>query len=600
MDVSGEYRARQAKWVKRREVEQRWFISIGNWRLFLGVATAVLAWMAYAKPDFIRPFTPSYSSLSLPVACFVGLVILHQRVIRRRTFAERAIRYSQQGLDRVADKWAGTGSQGENFSNPTHIYADDLDIFGRGSLFELLSNARTAAGEKKLAGWLLAPASRRDAMERQHAVAELAPKLDLREEMALLGEDIKSSIDADALAAWGAAPAVRFPPALRAGAVCLALLGLAALVLKVADLLPLWPLLVILGVNAVLMFVFRKQTEQVEGAIESAAHQLPLISLLVERLEREQFECIGLARLRMALATEGVPASRSIAHLNRWLELLDSSDHIILRVLGPLTLYKQQLVMAIEAWRARNGTAIGNWIHALAEFEALSSLSALHYERTSWTFPDLNASAVAEFSATELGHPLIPGALAVRNSVELNSACRLLIVSGSNMSGKSTLLRAVGLNTVLAWAGAPVFADTLSLSALQVGASLRVSDSLQDNRSRFFAEITRLRQIVDLTQGPVPVLFLLDELLSGTNSHDRLIGATGLVKGLLKANTIGLLTTHDLALAQLDQQGAFAARNVHLEDRIVDGKMEFDYHLRPGVVTHSNALELMRSIGLDI
>ena len=184
--------------------------------------------------------------------------------------------------------------------------------------------------------------------------------------------------------------------------------------------------------------------------------------------------------------------------------------------------------------------------------------------------------------------------------MELAGACRLLIVSGSNMSGKSTLLRAVGLSTVLAWAGAPVCATELAITRLQVGASLRVFDSLQDNRSRFFAEISRLRQIVDLTHEKTSVLFLLDELLSGTNSHDRLIGATGVVRGLMAAHTIGMMTTHDLALTQLAGEVAFAARNVHLEDRIVEGKMEFDYHLRSGVVTHSNALELMRSIGLEI
>ena len=168
------------------------------------------------------------------------------------------------------------------------------------------------------------------------------------------------------------------------------------------------------------------------------------------------------------------------------------------------------------------------------------------------------------------------------------------------MSGKSTLLRTIGLNTVLAWAGAPVNARELKLSPLQTGASIRVMDSLQDNRSRFFAEITRLRNIVDLLRGATPVLFLLDELLSGTNSHDRRIGAAGLVKGLLRGNTIGLLTTHDLALVEIADDFGLGAANVHFEDRITDGKMEFDYRLRPGIVTHSNALELMRAVGLDV
>jgi len=584
-----EYRARQAQWTARQQMAQRSFVAIGNWRLFTAVSAIVLAWFAFGK-DAVTPW-----SLLAPLGVFIGLVVWHQRVLRRRTFAERAIRYCQQGMNRIQDAWAGGGNQGEGFRDPNHIYADDLDVFGRGSLFELLCSARTAAGEKMLADWLLAPASLPVAAGRQEAVRELAPKLDLREEMALLGEDIKSSVNAETLRVWGLAAPVLFPPMLRWAALGMAVIGVSALALKLAEVVPLWPLLVIIGINAALMFAFRKQTAQVEGSIESSAHELGLLSLLVERLEGESFQSPMLMSLRGALATSGVPASKRIQHLNRWLELLDSSDHIVLRILEPLTLYKRQVAMAIEAWRVCNGAAIGGWIQALAEFEALSSFGALHYERPDWSFPVLAESGGAHFSATDMGHPLISSAVSVRNSLELGEGCRLLIVSGSNMSGKSTLLRAVGLNTVLAWAGAPVCAGALVLSRLQVGASLRVSDSLQDNRSRFFAEISRLRQIVDLTQNSIPVLFLLDELLSGTNSHDRLIGATGIVRGLLAANTIGLLTTHDLALTQIE-----AARNVHLEDRIIEGKMEFDYRLRPGVVTHSNALELMRSIGLEI
>jgi hypothetical protein len=589
-----EYRARQAQWTARQQIAQRSFIVIGNWRLFTAVAAIVLAWFAFGK-EAVTPW-----SLLAPVCVFVALVVWHQRVLRRRTFAERAIRYYQHGLNRIQDTWAGKGNPGDAFRDANHIYAEDLDVFGKGGLFELLCGARTAAGEKTLAAWLMAPASLDVPAERQRAVRELAARLDLREEMALLGEDVRSSIDAEAMRGWGTAAPVVFPMALRFCALGLAAIGIVALILKLAEVAPLWPLLVVIAINAVLLFAFRKPMAAVEAAAESAAHQLSLLSLLVERLEGESFQGPLLVRLRNAFATGGVAASRRIRQLNRWLELLDSSDHIILRILEPLTLYKRQIVMAIEAWRASHGTAIGQWIEALAEFEALSSLSSLHYERPGWSFPELDGSGGARLVATEMGHPLIASAVSVRNSLELGSDCRLLIVSGSNMSGKSTLLRAVGLNTVLAWAGAPVCAGALKVSRLQVGASLRVSDSLQDNRSRFFAEISRLRQIVDLTQQPTPVLFLLDELLSGTNSHDRLIGATGVVRGLLAANTIGLLTTHDLALAQLEQDASFAARNVHLEDKIVGGKMEFDYHLRPGIVTHSNALELMRSIGLEI
>ena len=594
MNPLEEYRARHAKWSAQQHLTQRSFNSIGNWRLIIAIAAVIIGWLAFGKNYF------SGWWLTAPLIIFIGLVAWHQQVFRRRTFADRAMRFYDQAINRVQDNWSGLGSQGEGFKDVNHIYADDLDIFGRGSLFELLSSARTGAGERTLANWLLAPATLQDATERQDAIRELAPKLDLREEMALLGEDIKSTVNAEALAAWGAAPVVPFPAALRVGAIFLALAGLTALILRFAGTWPTWPLVLVLGINASVMFGFRERVSQVESSIESAAHNLSLLSLLVNRLTREQFSSPYLARLHSALLTEGTPASRRITHLDRWLELLDSSDHVILRVIGPIALYKQQLVMAIEAWRKDSGVEVGRWIQSLAEFEALSSLGALHYERPEWAFPALNTAPRTHFEAIDLGHPLIASALAVRNNLTLDGDCRLLIVSGSNMSGKSTLLRAVGLNTVLAWAGAPVCASALSISRLQVGASLRVSDSLQDNRSRFFAEISRLRQVVELTKGPIPVLFLLDELLSGTNSHDRRIGAAGVIRGLLAAKTLGLLTTHDLALAQLDQDAGAAVRNVHFEDKITNGKIEFDYHLRPGVVTHSNALELMRSIGLEI
>jgi DNA mismatch repair ATPase MutS len=266
-----------------------------------------------------------------------------------------------------------------------------------------------------------------------------------------------------------------------------------------------------------------------------------------------------------------------------------------MRVIGPLLLWRQQIAMRIEAWRQKTGSGIGGWIRAVGEFEALSSIAALAFERPEWSFPELVDGTPALFEALALRHPLLPLQKCVPNDVTLNAAARLLIVSGSNMSGKSTLLRSIGLNCALAWAGAPVAADRLRVAPLRMGASIRITDSLQDNRSRFLAEILRIRQIVGLIGQDGAVLFLLDELLSGTNSHDRLIGASGIVRGLLAGNSIGLLTTHDLALTQIE-----SGQNVHFEDSIQDGELEFDYKLRPGIVTHGNALALMRAVGLEV
>jgi DNA mismatch repair ATPase MutS len=260
--------------------------------------------------------------------------------------------------------------------------------------------------------------------------------------------------------------------------------------------------------------------------------------------------------------------------------------------------------MAIEAWRTRFGPHIGEWMAAVGEFEALCSLACFAYERPAAVFPELSAESMDGsdhfFEATGMAHPLIPPEESVANDVSLGGGMRLWIVSGSNMSGKSTLLRAIGLNAVLAWAGAPVTASSMRLSRFDIGASLRTNDSLADHRSRFYAEISRLREIVDLARAGKPTLFLLDELLSGTNSHDRRIGAEAIIRSLVERGAVGLVTTHDLALAEIVASFGGRAANVHFEDHLEGGEIRFDYHLRQGVVTRSNALELMRAVGLEV
>jgi len=230
---------------------------------------------------------------------------------------------------------------------------------------------------------------------------------------------------------------------------------------------------------------------------------------------------------------------------------------------------------------------------------ALSSLSAYRYEHPGDTWPEIVEGA-AQFEAKTIAHPLIAAARATPNDVWLTNDTRLLVVSGSNMSGKSTLLRTVGVNAVLAQAGAPVRSVDLRLTPLAIGATLRIQDSLQEGRSRFYAEITRIRELADVSNGPVPLLFLLDELFQGTNSHDRLVGAAGLLRSLIDRGGIGLITTHDLALTAIADDLSPRAANVHFEDRFEGGEIRFDYRLKPGPVTRSNAIALMRAVGLDI
>jgi hypothetical protein len=596
LDPLEEYNSRSARWRTYEGRFQRQFIRIGNARLVTGIAFAVLAGFVFVAHE-LSPWW-----LLAPVVVFVALAIVHSRVIKQRAFASRAIRYYEQRLARLGDlpAWIGQGVTGDRFRDPSHVYSEDLDVFGKGSLFELLSSARTAAGEQMLASWLLSPASREAALERQAAVRELRDCLDLREQIEFIGEDVRSSVDIEKLDAWGAAPPIHFARMLRPLAFVLSIAAVCTLLAFFAGVLPLSPFIAILACNIILIAGVRKRVAAIAAAAETPATDLRIFSLLLARLETETFASPLLVHLRSQMIVRGVPASRQITRLERWVDLLDSADHLLLRIFGPVVLWNEQAAFGLEKARQRIGPSLGMWIRAVAQFEALSSFAAVAFERPHWAFPDLLAAADPSFEAEALQHPLMTPQACVPNDVSLANGIRLLIVSGSNMSGKSTLLRAIGLNAVLAWAGAPVAARRMRLSPLQPAASIRIFDSLHDNRSRFFAEITRIRQIVDLTRSDLYVLFLLDELLSGTNSHDRRIGAAAIVRGLIDSGAMGLVTTHDLALADIAAALGPLADNVHFEDRFIDGKIEFDYRLRPGVVTRSNALELMRAIGLEV
>ncbi len=568
---------------------------LGTFRLLTALITAGILWLALSQHL-------SLAYLAIPVAIFLALVIAHSRLDRTRQLAKRAVSYYERALDRLNDKWAQAGETGERFRDAAHPYADDLDLFGAASLFQLLNTARTTAGEATLASWLLAPAGRDEILLRQQAVAELRSRLDLREDLAMLGQDFRAAGHPDALAAWGAAPQIHFPgwmriaaPILAAAALCLLIAMFAADLrdprLRIA-------FIATAALEGLLVLPLRERIAKVVLAVGQPGHDLALLAQVLKRLEAEQFSSPKLNALRARLDVAGQPASQRIGRLERLIELLDSRDNLIMRLVGPLLLWTTQLAMAIEAWRTVSGASIAGWVSAVGEMEALSSLACYAYEHPNDPFPSI-AGSNALFDATAMAHPLLPESRSVRNDLRLSHDMRLIVISGSNMSGKSTLLRTTGVNTVLALAGAPVRAASLTISPIQLGASIRINDSLQAGASRFYAEITRLRDILALA-GKGPVLFLLDELLNGTNSHDRRIGAEGVVRGLVRLDAIGLVTTHDLALAAIADSIAPDAANKHFEDHLEQGVMTFDYRIRPGVVEKSNALELMRAVGLDV
>jgi DNA mismatch repair ATPase MutS len=333
--------------------------------------------------------------------------------------------------------------------------------------------------------------------------------------------------------------------------------------------------------------------------VERPGGELRSLAALLERLEREPFAAPRLRQLAAELGVDGHLPSDQLRRLARLVDLAESRRNPFFVPFALLLLWDVHVSVAVEAWIARCGAAATRWAAAVGEIEALCGLAARAWEHPEEPFPELLDAGPA-LEAEQLGHVLLPGDRVVRNDVSLGSRPSLLIVSGSNMSGKSTLLRSIGTSVVLAQAGATVRARRLRLSPLTLGASIRINDSLHQGSSRFYAEITRLRQLVSLADDAPPLLFLLDELLAGTNSHDRRVGAAAVIRGLLGRGSIGLLTTHDLALAEIADQLDGRAANVHFEDRLEQGRVVFDYRMRDGVVRRSNALELMRAVGLEV
>jgi hypothetical protein len=562
----------------------------------------------------------SVGAAIVPVIAFFVLVVMHERVITARRRAENGAAFYERGLGRVEGTWQGRGDQGKEFADDHHPYAGDFDLFGHGSLFELISIAVTSAGRARLARWLKEPS--RDAKEiraRQEAVLELRDDVSLREDLAIAAAEVTREIESAKLDAWASMPAVALSKFERIAAIVLPaatvilflitvpslftrLVGLthpeAVLRLGVFANVPSWPLLVALIATIFLARRLHPRVEPVITAVERAEPALALLGGVLARVERVSFTSPLLVALHGRLRGANEPASREIERLRKLVALLDARRNQFFAPFAVVLLWTAHVAFAIERWRVRSGSRIGEWIESVGEIEALASLGSFAFEHPGFAMPEIVERGPL-FDAQALGHPLIAGGKRVTNDIRLDETLRLYVVSGSNMSGKSTMMRSVGIGAVLAMAGGPACARSLRIAPTAVGASIRIADSLQENASRFYAEILRIRQVLEMSKSG-PLLYLLDEVLAGTNSHDRRIGAEAIVRGLVERGAMGLVSTHDLALAQIAESLAPRAANVHFEDHIEDGRVVFDYRMRPGVVTKSNALELMRSVGIEV
>ena len=593
IDPRQEYSTRLESRLETQSAKDLLHSRIGNLKLLVVAAGVLLAYLSLSR-DLLRGHW-----LLVLIGIYLTLALLHELVIRAKTRASTAAEFYRRGIGRIEDRWVGTGQSGDRFRADEHVYAEDLDLFGKGSLFELLSTARLPMGENRLADWLRRPSPKSVVLARQALVSEFRQKLDLRENLAVTGEALRPRLDPESLLGWAEGPANLPGKVWRGLAFALAVAAVATVVVYLKTSM-IWPLILVLTFEGFLRWRLRKRTAAVVDGVSSNAEGLVLFSDILELLEKEPFTSPEAKELCRPLKKGPLPASKLIRRLARIVYWVDARHNLLVHLVDVPLLYTLQVGLAAEAWRRRWGASMRMSVDITAEMEALLSVASYSFEHPADPFPEFADESSITFIGENLGHPLIPDAKCVRNSVRLDRETRVMLVSGSNMSGKSTLLRTIGINAVLAMAGAPVRGKSLLLSPLSVGTSIRRTDSLQQGRSGFYTEILQIHRVFKLTEDATALLFLFDELLEGTNSKDRRIGAEGLLKALLNQRAIGVITTHDLALTEIPASANGLVRNMHFEDQVKDGKMYFDYQLRHGVIAKSNALELMRLMGFEI
>jgi hypothetical protein len=585
--------------------EKRRGARLGALRLAAFGALTVTGWIAVRSGS---PFDRSWGAIALAalIAFAIG-VVLSRRSRARLQWSRDRLTIAEEGLARVRRDWNAIPLREWDAPDGTHPYAADLDLFGSGSLSQLLPPVSRAPGRGTLASWLLAPAEQAVIVERQEAVRELVPRVDLREEMAVQG--MYATIEPDwleGLRAWSAtSPATRWTP--RRMQLAAGLLGATTCALFVADLAdmsrgPLWLLSAL--VAAVASGFATRRLKVASAHAYGHLTTLRAFGSIISRVQGEALRAGMLQRAKRDL-TEGPHAAlSSFARLARLVEYSEARRSPLPHfVLNALLLWDVHVLAGFDRWQATRGGSVGRWLGAIGTVEALAALATLAHDNPDWVFPEVTDES-ERIEARALGHPLLPPDRCVRNHVELGPRGTLLVISGSNMSGKSTLLRSIGLGVVMAQAGSVVCAAGMRCPGLAVQTSIHIEDSLRRGVSQFMAELLRIKRIVDAAEasaGGATVLYLLDEVLHGTNSMERAIATERIMRHLMALGAVGAVTTHDLALFESEAL-AEAVRHVHFtehfEARDSGRLMTFDYMLRPGKATSRNALALLELVGL--
>ena len=597
------YEARKAAFGAQRDIFQR--RSSRNADLSLALVLAGLACLGVALWGGATAWSVAAGAL---LVSFVVSFVHHGRVNRKLRRYSELWAINEEGLRRLARDWAALPLRSPPGPPPAVPLAADLDLLGRASLQHLLGSVYTPVGQATLQGWLLDPAPPATVAARQRAVAELAPLIDWRDELSLGGRLMGAAqANYERFLEWAAgSPWLAGRAWLVWLARLLALLNLGLLAAQGLGLVraPLWMISGLL--SYLLLWLVGRPINAIIEDLSARQSVFESYAELFDLAGRPPLRAPLLAGIQADLASGEQSAARQMRRLARLMPLADIRNALLFTPVRIATVWDVHVLWLLERWQRAAGPYARGWLERLGELEALAALAALAYDHPGWCFPA--PADDTSLSARQIGHPLLPPQRCVRNDLTLGPPGHLLLVTGSNMSGKSTLLRAVGLNVVLAQAGAPVCAEALSLPPLSLASSMRISDSLEQGVSYFMAELRRLKQVVEQAEqtraaGDRTLLFLLDEILQGTNTAERQIAARQIIRHLLRTGAFGAVSTHDLSLAD-DPALDPLSRKVYLTEIFTRGpdgpSMHFDYRLRPGIAPSTNALKLMELVGLPL
>ena len=542
------------------------------------------------------------------VSAVVLLLIIFIRLVYKDLANKDAIKHLGHLIEINKDEIRATEGEYFQFADGAmylpkeHFYAADMDIFGHASLYQLLNRTGSDMGAAQLADWLLNPAKQTEIIDRQSAIKELTNKMNWRQDIQAYGREtnIRRSTF-EKLMVWVHEPTLFLQFThwkwLR---IVLPAIILSVVTAAIAEWIPLNVMYIFLLLYATIAFQINKIISPLHDKLSKIVDELDALFLSITLIEKEKFGSVLATRLQQNFISNNETASAKIKKLKKILDRLDIRYNIVLSApLNLLLLWNLQQALDLEKWKKQYAADLQNWFNTLGVFETLNSFAAFHFNNPEYCFPVLEEKHFF-IEAVKLGHPLINKNKRVNNFIEIDDRGKLFLVTGSNMAGKSTYLRSVGINIVLAMAGAPVCADSFRLSPVQLISSMRIADNLEESTSTFYAELKKLKTVIDSVNADEKVFILLDEILRGTNSLDRHTGSEALIKQLIRHKAAGIIATHDLALAEMKTSFPDNILNYHFDVQVNNEELYFDYKLKPGVCNSLNASILMKKIGIEL